>query len=235
MSHVWITESNAFISTPSKSPTYASTTRRMTAGAPVPQPHFFSHESDTTLRETFWSDLFYKFAIVLASQTTCEAGTRSVRLDFEDVPQGVVADGLKNFAKWLGPTVRTLGFLNNAAVEELSTWSGKRDVEMFTHLHTIVLTYTPSLAEVENLAKSTALPALRTIACYGFSRRFEYLCIPVNDAKDVRGGPVVSGSPQNDPSGWSRHTGDVEWALDLEGFRRATPVHDPDFRLWLNA
>jgi len=106
---------------------------------------------------------------------------------------------------------------------------------MFTHLHTIVLTYTPSLAEVENLAKSTALPALRTIACYGFSRRFEYLCIPVNDAKDVRGGPVVSGSPQNDPSGWSRHTGDVEWALDLEGFRRATPVHDPDFRLWLNA
>ncbi len=120
MSHVWITESNAFISAPPKSPTYSSTTRRMTAGAPEPQPQFFSHESDTTLRETFWSDLFYKFAIVLASQTTCEAGTRSVRLDFEDVPQGVVADGLKNFAKWLGPTVRTLGFLNNAAVDEVT-------------------------------------------------------------------------------------------------------------------
>ncbi len=29
--------------------------------------------------------------------------------------------------------------------------------------------------------------------------------------------------------------GDVEWALDLEGFRRATPVHDPDFMLWLDA
>lgn len=111
---------------------------------------------------------------------------------------------------------------------------------MFTHLHTLVLSYTPSLAVVEKIANSTALPALRIIACYGFSRSFEYLCIPVNDARyaNDKGGIHASGSNlqlRPDTSGWSDRTGDIDWARDLKGYRRATPVHDPDFKLWLDA
>ena len=42
------------------------------------------------------------------------------RLDFEDISRANMAEVLKNFAKYLGKTIRTLGFLNRAAFEEVS-------------------------------------------------------------------------------------------------------------------
>lgn len=260
VSHVWVTEPSNFISNPATIPRRSSTLRPPLTGHPReaqdPQ-QVISPESDTTTRETYWCDLFHEFATVLPFQTTCEAGTRSVRLDFEDISQAMAEGVLKDFAKCLGPTIRTLGFLNHATVEEviflnfdgevcmltsdylqLSCWSDKDNVDMFSQLHTIVLAYTPSLAEVERLASSAALPALRTVACYGFSRSFEYLCIPVKDAgrAPMVAKPEIGGRPiPHDLSGWSHQTGDIEWATDLKGNTRATPVHDPNYRLWLDA
>jgi len=255
-SHMWVTDFKAFTPTELASTSYSSMTRLSTPwdprGPPVPQQQILQHESDTTPRETFWSDLFCRLAAVLALQTTCETETRSVRLDFEDLPRVTVADVLRHFARVIGPTIRTLGFLDSAAVEELLTWTDKKGVELFTNLHTITLSYTPSPSTIEQLAKSTALPALRTVACYGFTRSFEYLCVPVNDAGCACTctcvGDEISGSStrrmvskprgiqyQPASSGWSCRTAGIDWALDSKGRRRATAVHDPDYKLWLDA
>ncbi|KLO14235.1 hypothetical protein SCHPADRAFT_996700 [Schizopora paradoxa] len=245
ISHIWITEVKSFSSNATHCPLYSTAALRPIIGRPReaqdPQQSVISPESDTTTRETYWSDVFHEYATVLLPfHTSFEARTRSVRLEFEEISQANMAEVLKNFAKYLGTTIRTLGFLNSAAVEELTNWSDKDNVEMFNLLHTVVLAFTPSLAEVERLAKSPALPALRNVACYGFSRTFEYLCIPVNDAGQALAltslkPEIVGSSPKRDASGWTHRTGDVEWATNLTGRMRATPVHDPDYRLWLDA